>query len=137
MHQPTREAAFEDEALRDEARRHRFRRARGVRQELVALTVKLPAAPPINSRRRALQPHAVTENDGAKRDDACHRVTEKSRVVVFEVARADDDERGQQKRRGEREQDGSAMRRRYSFRFPSDSQTHIDSMKRTSARLSP
>src|SRR5687767_4346987 len=103
MHQPTCESSLEDEALPNQVGGKCLSGASGVLRELFTLKIKLPAAPPVNSGSRPLQPDRVTKHDCAERDDARDGVAEECGVVMFQIARADDDEH--------RQQEGSAQRK--------------------------
>src|SRR5262249_28737970 len=54
MHRPARESTLEDEPLANEIGNESLRGTRCVWQKLLALQIKLPSAPPINTRCRTL-----------------------------------------------------------------------------------
>src|SRR3569832_247656 len=86
VHGPTRKAAFEDEPLSNQIGSNRLSGVRSVLHKFLALQVKLPAASPIHTRGRTLQPNGVAKHNRAEGYDAGKRVAKKRRIVVFEIA---------------------------------------------------
>src|SRR5947209_2647636 len=103
VHQPARETAPCDKLLLDQIVRNRLCRARRVGQKFFALAEELPAAPPVDARRGTPQPQRIAIDQCAEGHDARHRVAEERGIVMLKVARADDDERSQKRRRAETE----------------------------------
>ena len=66
-------------------------RALRVRSEPLTVAEELPAAPPVDARSGPPEPHRVTEYYRAEGDDARYRIPEQRRIVMFKVARPDDD----------------------------------------------
>jgi hypothetical protein len=58
----------------------------------------LPPAPPVHACRRPLQPHCVAIGDSERREECRERVADKGRVEVIQIARADNDEDGEDRR---------------------------------------
>src|SRR5262249_39298284 len=63
--------------------------------EVAAAEEHLPAALPVQGRRRTLQPHDVPVSQAEGREQGSERVADQRRVKFAQVARAEDDQRGE------------------------------------------
>ena len=95
---PRSAAAAEDETVGGHVDSGALRQRRDVRSRTTAREERLPAAPPVHSRRRPIDPHRVAIGDAEHGEERGEGVADERRVEVREVARADDDGGGEQQR---------------------------------------
>ncbi len=102
--EPAERAATGDESVEREIGDDPPDPVAGVPHGEAAAEEHLPAAPPVERRRRSLQPHRVAVRDCERGEQDSKRVADQSRVEMGEIPRADHDENGQN--RGEQHAPG-------------------------------